>query len=575
MEAYRDEESALKVARALSYIDFSRLEKWYGELGFIKIFQGLRDDGTDLGWALLLGSIECALAGDRHLPGAIMDRILRDNHVSVQHLYELYPGMAPVRPHPKGFRVHGLEGLPPEALPPLGAAIADFGRGGLAMDAMRDEMYRLHTPAMRDTLYYHAVLSAKTVEDPISAHMLWKAVRLLSGAGLPGGTATAALDRLEAFQRQHLGAAIRRDPRRQSAALEHFAAPAAPPARPPSPADPAATYRERAVRYLDERGIPEHRDRLPHFAELSGYTEGHLDQLLQPFILRSYCSEDETAPESDLMLAVGPPALDMPAMLRCIARGLGFPFMSASLGDFGSAWAGELETGLLRTLLRARQLGESGRGLPAMLVFSEGPCDRRAGKRAATPEEVVSALGCLLTGPRRKEVMGTGGRSPVITVAAVRTPWSLDQQLRESLPLLRFELPDRQELERLLVKSVVGRFLPCDLEMISFPALAGQAAGLAPAQVESASRRAKLLALDRRSRELGTRLHAASERMRNRIRSSYKITQEDLSRAIAEERKALGSAGAPAGADTPPGMVARQTDLWCWDASGHHRGGSA
>jgi hypothetical protein len=570
MEVRRDEECALKVARALSYIDFSRLEKWYGELGFIKIFQGLRDDGTDLGWALLLGSIECALAGDRHLPGAIMDRILRDNRVGVQHLYELYPGMAPVRPHPKGFRVHGLEGLPPEALAPLGAALDGFGNGALAMDAMRDEMYRLHTPAMRDTLYYHAVLSAKTVDDPISAHMLWKAVRLLEGAGLPGATARSALDRLDGYQRQHLGAAIRRDPRRQSAALERFAAPAAPAGSPPAAPDPAASYRERAASYLKERGIPEHRDRLPRFAELSGYADGHLDQLLQPFILRSYCSEDEPAPACDLMLAVGPPQVDMPAMLGSIARCLGFSFMTASFGELGDGWAGELETELLRRLQRARQLGESGHGLPAMLVFSDGPADRRPERRAATPEEVVSALGCLLTGPRRKELMGTGGRSPVITVAAVRTPWSLDPHLRESLPLLRFELPDRSELERLLVRNVVGRFLLCDLDRISFPTLAGQAAGLSPAQVERVARRAQLAALDRRARELGTRLHSASERMRGRIRSTYLITQADLSRAIAEERKAQCAAGTPAIVGPEPGAPGKQTDLSGWGWGENH-----
>lgn len=569
MEAYRDEASALKVARALSYIDFSNLEKWYGELGFIKIFQGLRDTGTDLGWALLLGSIECALAGDRRLPGAVMDRILRDNRVSVQHLLELYPNLAPVRPHPKGFRVHGIESMPAEALSPLGTAIGEYGRGSLAMDAMRDELYRLHTPAMRDSLYYHALLSAKTVDDPISAHMLWKAVQLLNSAGLSDGTAAAALNRLDGLARQHLGAAIRRDPGKQMATLERYAAPVAPaPTQPASP-DNAASYRERASRYLQERGIPERRDGPARFAGLTGYSGGNIDQLLQPFILRSYCSEDESACGCDLMLAVGPPEVDIRALLGCIARGLGFPFMSASYGDFGAGSSGELETELLRALLRARQLGEGGRGLPAMLVFWEGQGDRSAKKRAAMPEEVVSALGALLTGPRRKEVMGPGGRSPVITVAAVRTTWSLEPQLREGIPQIRFELPDERQLERLLVQNVVGRFLPCELERISFPTLAGQAAGFAPAQVEMVARRAKLAALDRRSRELGTRLHCASERLRCRIRSSYVITQEDLARAIAEERRAAHNGDPPRPAAGPaPAATARQSDLSIWNGSG-------
>jgi hypothetical protein len=561
MEARRDEECALKVARALSYIDFSHLERWYGELGFIKIFQGLRDEGSDLGWAVLLGSIESAQAGDRRLPGAVLDRILRDNRVSVQHLYELYPGAAPVRPHPSGFRVHGLEAPPPEALPALGAAVAAFGRGDLAMEAMLDEMYRLHTPEMRDCLYYHALLSARSVDDPVSSHMLWKAVRLLGGAGLPGDAAASALDKLEVIQRRHLGDSIRRDPRHRSAPLERFDAPAPPAGAPAGPDSAPEAYRERAARFLREHGIPEHGGRPDRFPALSGYTEGHLDQLLQPFILRSYCSEDERAGGSDLLLASGPPEVDLPEMLRCIARGLGLPFMSAGFSDFRAGWAGELETELLRTLLQARALAERGRGGPALLLFGECQNGRQPPGRAAASGEVIAALGCLLAGPRRKELAGSAPRLPVIAVAAVRAPWSLDPHLREGLPLLRFELPDRPELERMLIRAVVGRYLPCDLDRISFPALAEEASGLGPSQVEEVSRRAKLLALDRRSRELGTRLHSASERLRGRIRSSYLITQADLSKAIAGERRSAGPAGAPAAAAP---AQATQTALTGW-----------
>ncbi len=265
------------------------------------------------------------------------------------------------------------------------------------------------------------------------------------------------------------------------------------------------------------------------------------------------------------MLAVGPPGVDIPGVLGCIARGMGFPFMTSSYGDFGAAWAGELESELTRPLQRARRRSEGGRGLPAMLLFSDGPNDRPAGKKAATPEEVVSALGGLLTGPRRREVLGMGGRSPVITVAAVRTTWSLDPHLRESLPQIRFDLPGEHELERLLVQNVVGRFLPCDLSRISFSALAGQAAGFAPSQVEMVARRAKLAALDRRSRELGTRLQSASGRLRDRIRSTYLITQEDLAKAIVDERRTSGDGG-PSRLPAGPAAAApaRQTDLSGW-----------
>lgn len=569
MEVRLDEGCALKVARALSYIDFSRLEKWYGELGFIKIFQGLRGEGTDLGWALLLGSIECALAGDRHLPSAIIDRILRDNRVSVQHLCELYPGQAPVRPRPGGFRVHGMEALPPEALPPLGEALDGYGRGSLEMGAMLDEMYRLHTPGMRDSLYYHAVLSAKAIQDPISAHVLWKAVRLLDGTGLPEGSLSSALERLERLQRQHLGAAMMREPAVQTAPLERFI-PGGPPETAPA-TGPAGSYRDRAGRFLRERGIPEHPGRLGRFLELSGYARNRMDQLLEPFVLRSYCSDEESAPGTDLLVAVGPPGVDVPAMLESIARGFGFPFLSARFGDFPTGWAGELESGLLRPLLRARQMGENGKGLPALLAFSEGNGERGAGPRATTAEEVVSALAALLTGPRRREVLGAGARSPVMTVAAVHSASAVEPALRERLPLLRFEPPGEAELERLLIMNVVGRYLPCELDRINFPDLARQASGLRPPQMGKVAGRAKLAALDRRSRELGTRLHTASQRLRGRIRSTYMITQEDLSRAIVEEKRTGPGAAESRDRFQPRprrGPPPQQTDLLVWGPGG-------
>jgi SpoVK/Ycf46/Vps4 family AAA+-type ATPase len=202
-----------------------------------------------------------------------------------------------------------------------------------------------------------------------------------------------------------------------------------------------------------------------------------------------------------------------------------------------------------------------------MLVFHESPGGPGAGKRA-TPEEVVSALSGLMQGPRRREIAGHGGRPAVIAVAAMRTPWSLDPRLRESLQVLRFELPDRPELEKLLVRDVVGRYMPCDLDRISFATLASQAAGMVPSQLERVARRAKLAALDRRSRELGTRLRNAPERLRGRIRSTYLITHEDLSGAIAEERRVAVSSGSAGPAGAEPAPPVRQTDITGWNGPG-------
>ena len=574
MEVQRDEACALKVARALSYIDFSRLEKWYGELGFIKIFQGLKEEGSDLGWAVLLGAIECALSGDRRQPQAVIGRILRDNRVTVRHLYDLYPDAAPVRPHPGGFRVHGIESMPEEALPGLGAAIKGFGDGALAVEGLRDEMYRLHSPQMRDSLYFHAVLAAKTVEHPISSHMLWKAVRLLSAGDLPDEITADAIARLEGIQREHLTASMRLDQRKQSAVLERFSpavagGSAAHPAGPAAVRPPPGSYRERAAAFLASRKIPENRRRLSRFAELSGYEDVHIEELLQPFLLRCYSSDDAPAREPDLMVAVGPPEVNMHSMLEGIARGFGLPSMRSAYADYSSGWAGELENDLLRTVARARQLGGKARGLPAVLVFDDRSADggdRRAIGGGATAEEVVRALGGLLAGPRRSEALGEGARAPVITVATAHSPSVVEPLLRDRVTVIHFELPTAPELERLLVRMVVGRYFPCDLEGISFTALAQEAVGLDPGELDNAAKRAKICALDRRARELGTKLFTASERVRMRIRDSYLITHEDLAFAIAAGKRAKGGVACtrPPDPAATPGRPASQTDLSRW-----------
>ena len=167
--------------------------------------------------------------------------------------------------------------------------------------------------------------------------------------------------------------------------------------------------------------------------------------------------------------------------------------------------------------------------------------------------------------------MGEGGRSSVITVATAHSLSVVDPILRDRLTILRFEPPSAQELEKLLVRSVVGRYYLCDLDRISFQSLAEDASGLAPGRIEEAAKRAKLAALDRRARELGTRLFSSSARMRERIRESYLITQEDLRRALAEQKRAPGrvAAARPAGEDLasrPAEPWARQTDLWHWGA---------
>lgn len=583
MEAQRDEACALKVARALSYIDFSRLEKWYGELGFIKIFQGLKEEGSDLGWAVLLGSIECALSGDRHQPQEVIGRIIRDNRVTVRHLYDLYPDAAPVRPHPSGFRVHGICPPPEDALPGLGAAIRDFGEGALALDGLCDEMYRLHTPEMRDSLYFHSVLAAKSVGHPISAHMIWKAVRLLSAGSLPEEITDAAIARLESSQREHLTTALRMDLRKQSAVLEQFSPPVpegavALQAALAATQSPVGTFRERAAAFLTKRQIPEHRRRLSRFAELSGYEDGHIEALLQPFLLRCYSSEDEHSREPDLMVAVGPPEVEMPQMLEGIARGFGLPCMHATYGEHSSGWRGEAENELLRTFARARQLGEKSHGLPTMLVFEDGAArggGRHGAGEEATAGEVINALCGLLTGPRRTEALGEAARAPVITVATAHTQSVVRPLLRDRVTVLRFELPTAPELERSLVRMVVGRYFICDLEGISFPALAAEAVGLTPGELDSAGKSAKLFALDRRSRELGTRLFTASQRVRARILESYLITQEDLARAIAAEKRAKGQKpdmNPPASAAAPE-RPARQTDLTRWSSGNGGRAG--
>lgn len=575
MELNGDEACALKVARALSYINFSSLERWFGHPGFIKIFQGLKEEGTDTGWALLLGAIERTTAGDRHLPKDVIYRILRENKLTVQHLHDLYPDGAPVRPRLGGFRVHPAEHPPEQALSAMEAAVTGFGSGRLALDELCDELYRLHTGEMRDTLYYHALLAAKSVRHPISAHMLGKALRLLPPGALPDEAVASALARLEQFQSEHLAAAMRGDGDRGPDM--HGRGPPDPMMPEASPAPgrqrtlPPVDHRERAERFLQGAGIREGRGTSSRLAALCGYDDGHLDELLEPFLLRCYCGEGAVACDGGLIMAIGPPEVDKPAILQGIAQDLGLKFMVSYYSDMSSTWMGELETELLRALERGRELSQRSRGRPVMVVFSDQwQCARpaqQAGRGGASPAEVIEALSGLLSGPRRREALGAGGKAPVIAVATASGPLGLDRALRGQVTVLRLELPGLADLERLLVRNVVGRYYLCDLDRISFSRLGEEALGLSSMDIAHVAQRAKLLALDRRARQLGTRLATAPERLRASISRSYLITQEDLSTVIAaQKQERCRSAQTPGEHPTAMVPLNHQTDLLGWEA---------
>jgi hypothetical protein len=574
MDTIGDEACALKVARALSYINFSSLERWFGHPGFIKIFQGLKGEGTDLGWAILLGAIECAACGDRHLPKQVIYRILRENRVTVQHLQELFGDSSPVRPHAGGLMVGSIDLVPQEAAPEMNAALKSFGEGRLAMNELGDELYRLHTGEMRDTLYYHALLTARSVRHPISAHMLWKALRLLPAGALRDEAVASALTRLEELQGEHLSSAMRPDdPARPPLQSRPKAAPDAPSnllgdgqSSPP----PVGDFRERAARMLQAANIPPMRDRSSRMTALTGYDAGRIKELTEPFLLRTYSNGDDSPAERMLMLAVGPPEVDKPAILHGVARELGLRFMLALYSNFRSSWTGELESELLHLLDGARLPVLGGQCRPVMLVLSEnGPREGampRLGRSAPSPQEVVRALGCLLSGPRRREAAGGAGSAPVILVATISGAMGIENSLRDESFVIRLEPPGAAELERLLILNVVGRYWVCDLDGISFPELGEEAVGLASGEISRVAQRAKLRALARRARQLGAGLVNAPERLRAEISRSYMITQEDLSSVIKAEKLARSRGYSfrncsPAAAGSPR----PQTDLLRWE----------
>ncbi|MGQ9582735.1 MAG: AAA family ATPase [Thermoplasmatota archaeon] len=587
MEVEGDEACALRVARALSYIDFSRLERWYDHFGFIKIFQGLRGAGSNLGWTLMIGGMERALAGDGRATGEIFSGILRENRVTLPHILELYPDHPPIKIYTRGFRVHGLGPLSDEALSSMALSLDRFGRGELGLETLGEELYRYHTTDERGTLYYHALLAARSTHHPVAAHLLWKALRLLPDGSPCGAVLGPAIERLERCQSEHLGAALRMDPRSGSARLDSFyPCPAAPapggiPAPPPAP--PGGSYEERARRFLEERGISERSSRHSRFPELLGLSEGGLEQLLEPFLLRCYGREGEEPGEGELILAVGPPEVDKPALLEGIARGLGLPFLSVPSRELWSRWAGETESNIIDFMKRASEMG-AGRGSPVMVAFtspadeagrlglegeeggglsdrapsgeprlpSEAPAlqERRGAAGAAgtgwggpassgaTEGDFLTVLAGLFTGPRKREIPGSRG-SHLIPVATASSLSALDPLLRSRVTVVRLSPPAEPVVERILIQSVVGRRMVCDLDGISFSGLAAEARGLMPSELSRVARRAKLLALQRKARELGTSLARAPAGLRERIRESYMILESDLREAIRAERAAL------------------------------------
>ena len=576
MDTCGEEACALKVARALSYINFSSLEKWFGHPGFIKIFQGLKGEGTDLGWAVLLGAIQCAAAGDRHLPKQVIYRILRENRVTVQHLQDLFGDCSPVRPDCGGLSVGGMDIVPTDAAPEMNAALNGFGQGRMAMHELGDELYRLHTGEMRDTLYYHALLTARSVRHPISAHMLWKALTLLPAGALRDEAVASALSRLEELQGEHLGAAMRAiAPALAPSPGLTPAAPPAPIARPvpghPSPPGPQ-DLRERSARLLRAKNIPAMSDRSSRLTALTGYDGPMLDGLLEPLLLRSFADGDGPPSERGPVLAVGPHEVDKPAILRCVAQMLGLRFTQVPCSELRAVWTGELESELLHILDRACHNGVGNSLRPVMLVFSDRAHPERnvriMGNGATSPEDVASALACLFTGPRRQEATGKAGNVPVIPVVALSSHAGPSFRFEGDWTIIHLEPPKAAELERLLILNLVGRFWRCDIDNISFAALGEEAVGLAAGDIGRVAQRAKLRALGRRARQLGAGLISPPARLRAEMIQSYMITQEDIGSVIKTEKMAHGGARpVREGRPPPAGAPLLQADLLRWEPS--------
>jgi len=577
MESSGDEACALKVARALSYVNFSSLEKWLGHPGFIKIFQGLKGEGTDLGWAVMLGAIECAAAGDRHLPKQVMYRILRENRVTVQHLQELFGDSSPVSQGGGGLRVGEMDAVPGEAAPEMNAALHGFGQGRMGMQELGDELYRLHTGQMKDTLYYHALLTAKTVRHPISAHMLWKALSLLPAGSLRDEAVASAMVRLEELQGEHLMVAMRSSASIQAQSADSTRAVPGPlvarPVYDETMTQQPRDSRERAARLLKTWNLPAMSDRSSRIVALTGYDGPRIGALLEPFILRSFSDGDGSPAERGPVLAVGPPEVDKPAILQCLASALGQRFMLIPCSDIHSVWAGELESELLRIIDTAFHQAEGSHGRPVMLVISDGPPQEGhrsgIGKGAATPHEVADALACLLSGPRRREASPRPESAQVIPVVALMGPAGAPCRFGDCLSVVRLEPPGAVEIERLLILNLAGRFWQFDIDNISFPALAEQALGLTAGDIGRVAQRAKLRALGRKARQLGANLASAPARMRAEMIKHYMITQEDISSVIMAEKLARG--GQRLARDGRPSAAAApflQADILRWEQGG-------
>jgi len=67
---------------------------------------------------------------------------------------------------------------------------------GWPLNRAGDELYRLHTSDMKDTLYYHALLTARSDEAPITAHMLRESAAAASPGALRDEAVASALMRL-------------------------------------------------------------------------------------------------------------------------------------------------------------------------------------------------------------------------------------------------------------------------------------------------------------------------------------------------------------------------------------------
>jgi AAA+ superfamily predicted ATPase len=288
-----------------------------------------------------------------------------------------------------------------------------------------------------------------------------------------------------------------------------------------------SSYMQKADAFLKKKKVPKFKKE-PKLEDLIGMTDKKAAYLMGPFIAKEYAEPGEVVSSQPVVILGGLPGTGKSRTMMAIANEKGFYMQVVDAASYKNMYVGETEKNFKKLIESAIKKADETKK-PSLIMIDEAEVmfPRKDSSAHDVDKTVMSMFNSYTSGPLKKDIDGK-----VFFLLTINNMEAIDPSVISRAEILEFDKPPVKDLEKILIQQTVGRYMKVDFEKIDWHALAKEADGLVPRDIEQVGRDAKNDALAREAERLGTKLHTASEKEIESIKKSYMIKKEDILKEI-------------------------------------------